>query len=96
MSAEISICPLCHTPRMPRKKGDAWFLELPKLYSVYSNHHDDSSGAIESRRQGRNHGNQKFHTAVIGVRRGGATFQPEDGGAHELDLMQGEVNRAKR
>ena len=23
MSAEISICPLCHTPRMPRKKGEA-------------------------------------------------------------------------
>ena len=25
MSAEILICPLCHTPRMPRKKGHAWF-----------------------------------------------------------------------
>ena len=55
---------------------------LPKLYSVYSNHHDDSSGATESRRQGRNHGNQQVHTAGVGVRRGGATFQPEDGGTH--------------
>ena len=25
MSAEIPICPLCHTPRMPSGKGDAWF-----------------------------------------------------------------------
>ena len=25
MSSEIPICPLCHTPRMPRRKGDAWF-----------------------------------------------------------------------
>ena len=25
MGAEISVCPLCHTPRMPRRKGDAWF-----------------------------------------------------------------------
>ena len=25
MGAEIPICPLCHTPRMPKRKGDAWF-----------------------------------------------------------------------
>ena len=25
MGDEIPLCPLCHTPRMPRKKGDAWF-----------------------------------------------------------------------
>ena len=25
MGAEIPVCPLCHTPRMPRRKGDAWF-----------------------------------------------------------------------
>ena len=25
MGAEIPICPLCHTPRMLRRKGDAWF-----------------------------------------------------------------------
>ena len=24
MGDEIPLCPLCHTPRMPRKKGDAW------------------------------------------------------------------------
>ena len=23
--AEIPVCPLCHTPRMPKRKGDAWF-----------------------------------------------------------------------
>ena len=56
---------------------------LPKLYNAYGNHHDDSSGDTESRRQGRNHGNRQVHTAVIGVRRGGATFQPEDGGTHQ-------------
>ena len=26
MGDEIPLCPLCHTPRMPRKQGDAWFL----------------------------------------------------------------------
>ena len=25
MGAEIPVRPLCHTPRMPRRKGDAWF-----------------------------------------------------------------------
>ena len=25
MSGEIPICTVCHTPRMPRRKGDAWF-----------------------------------------------------------------------
>ena len=25
MRGEIPICPLCHTPRMPKRKGDAWF-----------------------------------------------------------------------
>ena len=25
MGTEIPVCPLCHTPRMPRRKGDAWF-----------------------------------------------------------------------
>ena len=25
MGAEIHVCPLCQTPRMPRRKGDAWF-----------------------------------------------------------------------
>ena len=25
MGAEIPIGPLCHTPRMPKRKGDAWF-----------------------------------------------------------------------
>ena len=24
MGAEIPVCPLCHTPRMPRRQGDAW------------------------------------------------------------------------
>ena len=64
------------------EEGRCVVLGLPKLYSVYSNHHDDSSGATESRRQGRNRGNQQFHTAGVGVRRRGATFKPEDGGAH--------------
>ena len=42
-------------------------LGLPKFFSVYSNRHDDSSGATEPRRQDRNHGNQPFHTAGGGV-----------------------------
>ena len=25
VTGEIPICPLCHTPKMPRRKGDAWF-----------------------------------------------------------------------
>ena len=25
MGTEIPVCPLCHSPRMPRRKGDAWF-----------------------------------------------------------------------
>ena len=62
------------------EEGKSVVLGLPKLYSVYSTHHDDFSGATESRRQGRKHGNQQVHTAVVGVRRGGMTFQPEDGG----------------
>ena len=64
------------------EEGRCVVLGLPKLYNVYSNHHDDSSGATESRRQGRNYGNQQVHTAGVGVRRGGVTFQPEDGGTH--------------
>ena len=70
-----------HTEKA-EEEGTCVVLGLPKLFSVYSNHHDDSSGATESRRQGRNHGNQQVHTVVVGVRRGGATFQPEDGGTH--------------
>ena len=38
--AEIPTCPLCHTPRMPRIKGDAWFW-WSELSNVYSSHHDD-------------------------------------------------------
>ena len=51
-------------------------LGFTKIFSVYSNHHDDSSDGTESRRQGRNHGRQEVHTAGVGVRRGGAVFQP--------------------
>ena len=47
MGAEIPICLLCHTPRMPRRKVDVRFLGLPELSNVYSTHHDDSSGATE-------------------------------------------------
>ena len=39
MSVEIIFCPLCHKPRTQREKGDAlFFLGLPKLFGVYSNH----------------------------------------------------------
>ena len=80
----------CRDPHLPtvshtenaEGEGRCVVLGLPKLYSVYSNHHDDSSGATESRRQGRNHGNQQVHTAGVGVRREGSTSQPEDGGTH--------------
>ena len=44
MSAEIPICPLCHTPRMPRRRG----FGVPGLSNVNSTHHDDPSGATES------------------------------------------------
>ena len=63
------------------EEGRCVVLGFPKsIQRVHSNHHDDSSGATESRRQGRNHGNQQVHTAGFGVRRWEATFQPEDGG----------------
>ena len=66
MSAEISICPLCHTEKA-EEEGRGVVLELPKLYSVYSNHHDDSYSGTESRRQGRTHRCQQVHTAEVGV-----------------------------
>ena len=79
----------CRDPHLPvvshtenaEEEGRGVVLGLPKLYSVYSNHHDDSSGGTESRRQGRNHGSQKVRIAGAGVRRG-ATFHPEYGGTH--------------
>ena len=45
-----------HLPAVPHTehaedKGRRMVLGLPKLYSVYSTHHDDSSGATESQRQ---------------------------------------------
>ena len=30
MNDEIPMCPSCHTPRMLRRKGDAWFWGLPE------------------------------------------------------------------
>ena len=72
------------------EKGTGVVLGLPKLYSEYSNHHDDSSGATESRRQGRNHENQQVHTAGVGVRRGRSSHKME--GHTELDLLQDEAN----
>ena len=74
----------CRDPHLPvvshtenaEEEGRGVVLRLPKLYSVYSNHHDDSYVGTESRRQGRNHGSQQVHTAGVCVRRGGATFQP--------------------
>ena len=78
----------CRDPHSPgvshtenaEEEGEMCGFGVAKKYSVYRNHHDDSSGATESQRQGRNQGNQQVHTAGVGVRRGGATFQPEDGG----------------
>ena len=80
----------CQDPHLPavshtenvEEEGRGVVLGLPKLCSVYSNHHDDSSGVTESRRHGRNHGSQQVHVAVVSVRSGGATFQPEDGATH--------------
>ena len=69
-----------HLPAVPHTENAVEEGRLPKLYSVSSTHHDDSSGATESQRQGRNLGNRQVHTAGVGVQRGGATFQPEDGG----------------
>ena len=65
----------CRDPHLPvvshtenaEEEGRGVVWELPKLYSVYSNHHDDSSGTTESLRQGRNHGNQLVHTTGVGV-----------------------------
>ena len=80
MSAEIPICPMCHTPRMPRKKGEAWFwgcqnhtvcTVITTITPLVAQNLDD---------KGRNHGSQQVHTAGVGARRGGATFQPEFGG----------------
>ena len=50
----------CRDPHLPvvshtenaEEEGKGVVLGLPRLYSVYSNHHDDFSGATESRRQG--------------------------------------------
>ena len=78
----------CWDPHLPvvlhtenaKEEGRSVVLGLPKLYSVYSNHHDDSFDDTESRLQGRNHGSHQVHTAGVDVRRGEATFQPEDGG----------------
>ena len=64
------------------EEGGCVVLGLPELSNVHSNHHDDSSGATESRRQGRNHGSQQVPYSGVGVRRGGVTFQPEGGGTH--------------
>ena len=80
----------CRDPHLPvvshtenaEEEGRSVGLGLPKLYSVYSSHHDDSSDGTESRRPGRNHGSQQVHTAVVGARRGEVTFQPEGGGTH--------------
>ena len=45
MGAEIPVCPLCHTPRMPRRKG---VLGRSELSNVYSSHHYDPSSTTES------------------------------------------------
>ena len=67
----------CWDPHLPvvlhtenaKEEGRSVVLGLPKLYSVYSNHHDDSFDGTESRRQGRNHGSQQVHTAGVPKRR---------------------------
>ena len=51
MSAEISILPAVPHTENAEEEGGRVVLGLPKLYSVYSTHHDDSSGATESQRQ---------------------------------------------
>ena len=47
MSAEIPVCPLCHTENA-ENEGKGVVLGLPELSNVYSTHHDDSSSATES------------------------------------------------
>ena len=78
-SRNLRLPAVSHTENA-EEEGRCVVLGLPKLYNVYSNHHDDSSGGTESRRQLRNHGSQQVRTAGVGVRRGGATFHPEYGG----------------
>ena len=79
---EIPICPLCHTPRMPRKKADAWFwgcqnktaCTVTTTMTLLVPQNLDDKGEITETKKSIQRG--------VGVRTGGATFQPEDGGTH--------------
>ena len=81
MSAEIPFA-RCVTHRgLPRRKGDVWFWDC-QIYAACTVTTTMTPLVPQTRRQGRNHGNQQVLAAGVGVRRGGTTFQPEDGGTH--------------
>ena len=78
MSAGILICLLCYTPRMPRKKEEAWFwgcqnytvcTVITTMTPLMAQNLDDKGEITEANK-----------SIQRGFRRGEATFQPEDGG----------------
>ena len=63
-----------------------WYGKGKYVPAVWSHH----------QRQGRNHGDQQVHTAEIGVQRGEAHPCQKVEGRTELDLVQDEVDEARR
>ena len=47
MGTEIPVCPLCLTPRMPRRKGDAWFWGCQNYPTCTDSHHYEPSSTTE-------------------------------------------------